>query len=179
MLPLVALWAFAEATLFFIVADVPIMAAGIRHGLRRAMLAACIAAVAAALGGLVTLEWAAYFPAASRAAIESLPGIGDALIDHAVADWHHGGAGAMFAGSFAGVPYKLYAYAAGLEGAGAAGFFLASVAARLPRFLLIALVSGLAGPHLRRHLPPGLLWPIFAGCWAAFYAAYFIAMAQH
>lgn len=177
VLALVALWAFAEATLFFIVADVPIMAIGIRHGPRRAIVAACIAALAAAAGGLAMLEWAARDPVASRAAIESLPGIGSALVDRAVAGWNEGGAWAMLTASFGGTPYKLYAYAAGIGGTGAAGFLLASIAARLPRFLLVALVAGLAGPHLRRRLPPGLLWPLFAGCWIAFYAAYFVAMA--
>ena len=179
VLALVAVWAFAEAILFFIVADVPIMAIGIRLGLRRAIAAAGIAALAAALGGLAMLEWVAQAPAASRAALESLPGITPALADRAIADWSRGGTMAMLAGAFSGVPYKLYAYAAGVEGAGAAGFFLASLGARLPRFLLAALVAGIAGPHLRRHLSPQVLWPLFIGCWAVFYAAYFLSLAHH
>lgn len=177
-LGIVALWAFAEATLFFIVADVPIMAVGIRYGVRRALLAALVAAVFAALGGLALMEWASAAPEASRAAIESLPGIDAALYDEAAASmaWPRYGWAVMMEGAFRGVPYKLYAHAAGVEGAGMASFFLASVLARLPRFLLVGLVAGLAGPYLRRRLRARTLWLLFALAWTAFYAWYFAAM---
>lgn len=179
MLVLVALWAFAEATLFFIVADVPIMAAGIRHGWRRALLAALVAAVAAALGGLVVMQWAALAPEASRAAIERLPGIDAALFDEAARSmaWPAFGWAAMMEGAFRGVPYKLYAHAAGVDGAHMAVFFLASVIARLPRFALVAAVGGTAGPWLRRRLGARRTWLLFALAWSGFYAWYFIAMA--
>lgn len=171
-LGIVALWAFAEATLFFIVADVPIMAVGIRYGARRGLLAALVAAVFAALGGVAMMEWASAAPDASRAAIESLPGIDSALLDGAGAEWREGGTWAMMRGSFGGTPYKLYAYAAGIDRAGIAGFFVASLIARLPRFLLIGWLSGLAGPYLRRRLPGRRVWLAFALAWALFYAWY-------
>ncbi len=82
----------------------------------------------------------------------------------------------MLRGSFGGVPYKLYAHAAGVEGAGMAGFFLASIVARMPRFALVALVSGMAGPRLRQWLGPRRIWLVFALAWTAFYAWYFAAM---
>ncbi|MBO9517574.1 MAG: hypothetical protein J7493_05865 [Porphyrobacter sp.] len=177
MLLAVALWAFAEATLFFIVADVPIMAIGIRFGVRRAVGAALIAALAAAFGGLVTMAWAAAAPEQSRAAIESLPGIGPEMFEQAASAWREGGAWAMLQGSFRGEPYKLYAHAAGVGGAGMVGFFLASLLARLPRFMLVALAGGLAGPTLRRWLPGRWLWIVFGLAWAAFYVWYFSTMA--
>ena len=178
LLPLVALWAFAEATLFFIVADVPIMAVGLRHGVRRALLAALVAAVFAACGGLAVMEWASADPAGSRAAIESLPGIDAALFDEAAAAlaWPAVGWAAMMHGAFSGVPYKLYAHAAGVGGADMAAFFLGSIMARLPRFVLVAIFGGLIGPPLRRHLRPRTMWLLFALAWAAFYAWYFAAM---
>jgi membrane protein YqaA with SNARE-associated domain len=176
MLVLVALWALAEATLFFIVADVPIMAVAIRYGMRRGLVAALVAAMAAALGGLAMMQWAAMAPGASRAMIESLPGIDPGLLDQAGADWRAGGTWAMLRGSFGGMPYKLYAYAAGVDRAGIAGFFIASLIARLPRFLLVAWVSGMAGPYLRRRLRGRVLWLVFGLAWAVFYAWYFAAM---
>lgn len=178
MLPLAiaALWGFAEATLFFIVADVPIMAVGFRYGTKRALLAALVAAVGAALGGLVVMHWAAIDPAGSRATIESLPGIGPALFDGAAVAWREGGVWEMLKGSFRGEPYKLYAHAAGVSGAGMAGFFLASFAARLPRFIMIAVVSGLAGPRLRTWIPKRLFWPAFVLCWTGFYAVYLLTV---
>jgi membrane protein YqaA with SNARE-associated domain len=179
MLPLVALWAFAEATLFFVVADVPIMAVGLRYGVRRALLAALVAAVFAACGGLAVMAWASVDPAGSRAAIERLPGIDAALFDGAAAAmaWPAVGWAAMMQGAFSGVPYKLYAHAAGVGGADMAAFFLASVIARLPRFALVAVFGGLIGPSLRRRLHPRTMWLLFALAWTAFYSWYFAAMA--
>jgi len=176
MLLLVACWAFAEALLLFIVADVPISAMGLRHGRKRALWAALVAATFAALGGLAMLLWAAGDPAGSRAVLESLPGISPALVNQASAAWHEGGTMAMLLGSFSGVPYKIYAHAAGIESAGMAGFFIASIIARLPRFLLVAAVFGTLGPALRRRFPMPLLWVLFGIGWSAFYTFYFLAM---
>lgn len=176
-LALVALWAFAEATLFFIVADVPIMAVGIRYGLRRSLVAALVAAVVAAVGGLMMMEWATVAPNASRAAIERLPGIDAALFDEAAMEWPTYGWAAMMEGAFRGVPYKLYAHAAGVNGTGMAPFFAASVIARLPRFVLLALLGSLIGPSLRRRLRPHVLWLLFVLAWTVFYAGYFALMA--
>lgn len=175
---LVALWAFAEALLLFIVADVPISAIALHHGIRRAVMAALVAAVFAAFGGVVMLHWAASDPAGSRIMLESLPGISPALLDSAAAEWREGGAFAMLAGSFQGVPYKLYAHAAGIGGAGVAMFFTASIIARLPRFLLIALAFGALRPQLKKRLPQRVIWVLFAAGWSLFYAAYFTSMSN-
>lgn len=175
-LGIVALWAFAEATLFFIVADVPIMAIGVRYGLHRALVAALVAAVFAALGGVAMMEWASAAPEASRAAIERLPGIDAALFDEAAMAWPTFGWAAMLEGAFRGIPYKLYAHAAGVDGASVTIFFLASIIARLPRFVLLVLLGSLVGPPLRRRLGPPLLWTLFALAWAVFYAWYFATM---
>ena len=102
--------------LLFIVADVPISAVGLRYGAKRALLAALIAALCAALGGLAMFHWAASDPAGSRAAILALPGITPALFDSASADWRAHGFLAMTMGAFEGVPYKIYAHAAGVRG---------------------------------------------------------------
>ena len=60
MLALIAVWALAEAVLFFIVADVPIMALGIRSGVKKALVGAGIAAVFAALGERFRFERVQY-----------------------------------------------------------------------------------------------------------------------
>lgn len=174
---LVALWAFAEATLFFIVADVPISAIALRHGARRALLAAIAAAPAAALGGIVLLAWAANDPALCLRVLEQVPGIAQETIDQAAADYRAGGTLAMLEGAFRGVPYKLYAYAAGTEGAGAAGFALASIAARLPRFVLVAVLFSLLGKWLREKISGRTLAALFLAGWTLFYVGYFTLVA--
>ncbi|WP_428028476.1 hypothetical protein [Altererythrobacter sp.] len=175
-LALVAIWALAEALLFFIVADVPIMAVGIRFGWRKGVAAACIAAVCAGLGGLIVTQWAAADPAGAQAAIEQVPAISRTLMEQAAIDYSAGGWRAMLAGSFAGTPYKLYALAAGITGDNPAGFFLASIVARLPRFLLVGIGGGFLGPRLREKWSARRVWLLFTCAWALFYAVYFAAM---
>jgi membrane protein YqaA with SNARE-associated domain len=174
---LVVLWALAEATLFFIVADVPISVIGLRHGWRRAWAAALLAAPAAAAGG-VALAWqASLHPHAVYRALLAIPGIGPHLLAQAGGVYAQDGVNAMLAGSFSGVPYKLYAYAAGMRQTGLAMFFLASIAARLPRFILVASISSVLGAVLRPRLRPFQISALFAAFWILFYAIYFAAMA--
>jgi hypothetical protein len=170
---LVALWAFAEATLFFIVADVPISAIALRYGVKRGLLAALIAAVAAVPGGLAMLAWAANDPASCLAALQKVPGIGQAAIEQAAAAYQAGGMEAMLKGAFSGVPYKLYAYGAGTEGAGIGNFALDSLAARLPRFALVAIAFALLRKALEHKMSGRTLTVTFVAGWGLFYTAYF------
>lgn len=176
---LIAIWALAEAMLFVIVADVPIMALGIRAGVKKALVGAGVAAVFAAIGGAAVWLWASTAPEDVIAIFVALPGIDSALVESVFTQWDAGGALAMTVGSFSGVPYKLYALAAGTGGGGwgaLALFMVASVVARLPRFVLVALVSGLAGPRLMERFGPRVIWPVFVGAWILFYAVYWSAM---
>ncbi|MCB2059071.1 MAG: hypothetical protein R3E09_18620 [Novosphingobium sp.] len=173
---LVAIWAFAEATVFFIVADVPISAIGLAGGLRASARAALIATLSAALGGLVVLGWTGHFPNFYRALLAQLPGISPALIDSTASDYATHGWTAMLTGAFGGTPYKLYAAAAAGQVTNAFAFFVASLAARLPRFLLVAALSSWLGKHLRTRISRTILAGLFLGFWLLFYIAYFAAM---
>lgn len=171
-LALVALWAFAEAVLWFIVADVPIMAVGAIWGRRRAMVAAMVGSAAAALGGVVVMLWAGADPAGCRAAMLSVVGVNEALLADAGSAWREGGAWAMTVGSFTGTPYKLYAFAAGTDGTGVVAFALLSFLARLPRFVMVALMSGTLAIRLRRRMGNRWFWALFVWTWAGFYSWY-------
>jgi len=176
VLLVVAIWGFAEATLFFIVADVPISAIGLRCGWRKARRAALAAALAAGIGGLVVLHFSAAVPQAARGVLLQVPGIDAELLDNAVAAFRDHGFPALAAGAFRGVPYKLYAHGAGIAGDPTGPFFFESIVARLPRFLLVAATSGWIGPRLRGAMPDGMVAALFIACWSAFYAFYFAAM---
>ncbi len=178
LLVLVALWAFAEATVFFIVADVPISAIGLAKGWKPALLAALVCAIAAALGGLLLTHWSASDPATTAALLDRVPGIDPAMIDHADAAWRADGWPAMLQASFTGEPYKLYAHAAGAAGAPVAVFAPQSIAARLPRFVLVAALSSTFGQFLRPRLSRAALITLFAAFWITFYAAYFALVAH-
>lgn len=176
-LALVAGWSFAEGCLFFLVADVPISWIALRHGWRRALLAAMLAAPMAALGGLAMATWTAGDPQSARAALVALPAIDAALIDDALHRWQSGGYVAMAQAAFAGVPYKLYAHAQGTDPhGGAASFVTGSIAARLPRFVLMALAVATIGRWLRPRTTLRQRALLFAAGWATFYAWYFAAM---
>ena len=176
-LALVALWAFAEAILFFIVADVPISYVALRYGWRPALWGALIAAVMAAVGGVCLVMLIQTSTISFKPLIAALPAIDTAMMRNAADDLADGGYWAMANGSFSGIPYKLYAYAAAPAPPGGLGsFFIASVLARLPRFLAVALVvAGIGKLMPQRFGMKGRLM-LLALCWTAFYGWYFTVM---
>lgn len=176
-LALVAGWSFAEGLLFFIVADVPIGWIALNHGWRRGLVAALVAAPAAALGGLVMVLWTGTDPAAAQAALVALPAIDAALVSRAAGQWADGHYLAMARGAFGGVPYKLYAHAWALAPSGGVPtFLLGSIAARLPRFVMVALGTSAIARALPQRVSPRGRRGLFVLCWVAFYAWYFARM---
>lgn len=181
MLLIIALWAFAEAIIFFVVADVAVMALGVKAGTRRALTGAGIAALFASLGGIALYSWAAIAPDDVHDLMVMLPGIDQALVDEVQIDWQVNGTLGMFVGSFSGVPYKLYAYAAGTvsdlqSSAMLAGFAVASFFARLPRFVVVAVIAGEIGPRMIERFGKTRVWAGFVLGWTAFYAFYWSMM---
>jgi hypothetical protein len=177
LLALVALWAFAEAILFFIVADVPISYIAVRHGMRPALKAAFMAAGAAALGGCVLLVIASSDPELVRSLLVGLPAIDAAMVADSNRAFSVEAYGAMANGSFAGKPYKLYAYAAAPHAPGGMiSFLAASFAARLPRFLLAACVPYLLSRLLGRWIDMRFRLIVLALFWVLFYGWYFAVM---
>lgn len=170
-------WGAAEATVFFVVPDVWLTRVATRDPGRAART--CGSAVAGALvGGAATWAWARRTPPArSRGLLRRLPAISGAMVDRVDAEVAARGAVATLSGPARGVPYKLYARAAGLHRSPLATFLAWSVPARTPRFLLVVgLAAGLTrlsertlgAPRTRR-----LAGPLHAAAWTAFYAWYF------
>ena len=121
--------------------------------------------------------WASREAASAQAALAALPAIDGTLIGEVAARWAAGGYGAMAQGAFTGTPYKLFAYAQGqMPHGGAALFLLGSIAARLPRFLLIALGVSAIARSASRWLDLRAQLALLALCWIAFYGWYFSVM---
>ncbi|WP_205479282.1 hypothetical protein [Sphingomonas arenae] len=173
---LVAGWSTAEAILWFIVADVPISWIAVRSGTRAGLLAALVAAGSATLGGAVTYAWAAHEPAALAHLMNALPAISPTLMAQVDDIWAADGFLGMLAGSFGGTPYKLFAAAAGEQGSALFLFLLATFFARLPRFLLVAVLTGAISGLLSRHIGVRARLAILLAVWTAFYAWYFSVM---
>lgn len=168
------LWGFSEATLFFIVPDVLLTLAVVRLGVARGLTLAFWTLAGALAGGALMHRWGAADPEAAQAMLDRIPAISDAMIARVRAD--ASGVAGMIHGSLTGVPYKVFAVAAGAEGVTPSQFLLASIAARLVRWLLlIGLTAGIVA--LMRGAGIGrwakALWVVL---WVGFYATYFALM---
>jgi hypothetical protein len=170
---IVAGWSAAEAAIFFIVADVPISWIAVRSGTRAALLAALVAALASVAGTLAVLFWASRDPAGAAATMAALPGIDPALVSEA-ASLYAQGFDAVLAGSFSGIPFKLF----GLEAAKQGGilFVLFSPLLRVPRFLAIAVFVGGVSHFLKRWMSVRQRLALLLVLWVAFYSWYFSVM---
>ena len=165
-------WGFAEATLFFIVPDVLITRIALRD-LRRALITALCALGGAMIGG--TSVWFAARQGAAPQLLDifaHLPGINRDVIALTGSAIHERGVTSLFAGGVTFQPYKLFAVHAGSQGVPFGLFFIASVAARLGRFVLTATAAWLIG----RALPPRTVSYCHAIFWTVLYLTYFIAM---
>ncbi|MEM9014262.1 MAG: hypothetical protein AAGB02_04050 [Pseudomonadota bacterium] len=166
------LWGFAEATFFFIVPDVLLTASLLSGHYRRALRLCLIASIAAAMGGLVMWFWGAYAVDSARAFLLRIPLIAPDLlarVGHEITSlwpWN------LAKGAVTGAPYKIYAVEAGANGVNPLNFAIASIPARLARFVLIVSAAALIKLLLIRlgkmNWAPWLL----IGFWVALYIVY-------
>lgn len=171
MMLLALVWGFAEATVFFIVPDVLLSLVALRRGLKPAATCALAATIGAALGGAVMYQWAAHDPQTVMRVLDDIPGISSAMVAATGREFASHGWPAMFAAPFVGVPYKLFASAAGESAASFPGLVALTIPARLPRFLLACVAAAVAGRLMRRS--PRLAVTALAAFWVVFYIGYF------
>lgn len=175
------LWGVAEASLFFVVPDVPVSLIALACGWQAGLRAALAAAGGAMVGGTALALFASHAPETALAVVDAVPAIPAAMIARMQAmmagtDSAAGLAGVLILASLSGIPYKIAA--AGAPGLGIPVWELALLTplVRLPRFVALAA----AGAVLHRLTPalPGWLQPVrvrlllAALGWSAFYGAY-------
>jgi len=171
------IWGVAEATLFFFVPDVLLSYIGLKRGVKPAVRASVIAAIGAAVGGVIMYLWSQSDPIAARDAVLAVPAISEGMVAHAREDMGaHSWLGAMFVGPLTSTPYKVYAIWAPYAGASLPVFALASIFARLPRFLIVSIGVSLIGRFLGRWLSERQLLWVLIGAWLLFYAVFFALM---
>ena len=167
-----AVWGFAEATLFFIVPDVWLSVVAFRHGPGRAVVACIPTTVGALAGGVLMFLWGTLDPQAARPVLDMIPAIGERTIDSAREALAQDGLIAMAVGAFSGVPFKIFASQAPAAGISLAPFLAVALAARMARFLIVAVFAGWIGRELaRRAGARRALW-LLAGFWVLFYGFY-------
>jgi membrane protein YqaA with SNARE-associated domain len=170
------LWGLAEATVFFIVADVWISFVALRRGWRSGLAAAIFACAGALIGGAFMYRWGASDPEAARHWLDLIPAISPALIGDVRRSLADHGLLSLVEGAFTGIPFKIYAVEAGATQQGLAAFLLMAIPARLIRFAAAAFIAAAAAHYLRRHIGQRALLGLFAAVWVVFYAWYFSVM---
>jgi hypothetical protein len=166
-------WGFAEGTLFFIVPDVLLSAIGLTRGAKAGVIASLCAAIGAGAGGALMYAWAGSDPAGAYAAVLAVPAISAGMGETARAAMAENWFLATLAGPLSSTPFKLFAVLAPESGAGFAAFALAGTAARLPRFVVIAVGAALLQAWLEPVLGRTRLRWALAGGWVLFYVAFF------
>lgn len=167
-------WGFAEATLFFIVPDVLLTAIAIRH--RRAALWCCACAAVGALGGgALMYAWGSSSPEDALRAVDAVPAVNAAVIAGAEEGLARHSVLGLLIGSFMGTPFKAYAVQAAEAGIPLATFLLATVPARLPRFVVVTLVASAAARVLVPRMGLRVTYLLWLVAWLAVYAWYFLA----
>ena len=173
-----ALWAAAEATVFFIVPDVVLTAAAIKLGFRRALMLSLLAAGVASVAGLAMWSWGGQDAQSARRAMLMVPAIGPDLLTRAHADVAHSWFFHLVIGAMTGVPYKLYAVEAGAGGINPWLFLPASFAARFARFFLTVLATAAGKELLSRMERARWAYAAWGTAWFLVYATYFTMRAE-
>jgi membrane protein YqaA with SNARE-associated domain len=172
-----ALWAFAEATLFFVVPDVFLSFRTLHAGWHQGGRACVLALSGAVAGGVVMLFWSRSDPQDVAALLEALPAISPAMlvdVDRSMA-----GAGwplAMVLGSVTGIPYKLYAAAAGTHGIAPLTFAAVTLLARSIRFFAVVTLVALLRKPLQARFGARRTWIGLTGFWVTFYGLFWALM---
>jgi membrane protein YqaA with SNARE-associated domain len=170
------LWGVAEATLFFFVPDVLLSYIAIKRGPRAALFASFYAAFGASIGGAIMYAWSARDPISAGNAVAAVPAISDLMMEMAAEDMRMNWFDATLMGPLSSTPYKVYAVIAPHVGVSLPAFALASVAARLPRFLIVAVSVAWIARLIEPRLGPRAPFLILTGAWLLFYAAFFALM---
>jgi membrane protein YqaA with SNARE-associated domain len=173
-----ALWAVAEATVFFIVPDVLLTAAAIKFGFRRALLLSLLAAGVASLSGLGMWFWGAHDAEAARRVMLMVPAIGPDLLQRAHSEVAQQWFLHLVTGAMSGVPYKLYAVEAGAVTINPWLFVPASFAARLTRFFVTVVAMTAGKEALSTMNRARWAYAAWAIAWFAVYATYFTIRAS-
>lgn len=170
------IWGFAEATFFFFVPDVWLSRIVLTNP-REAYINIAIATLGAITGGAVMYYLGAQYFAQIEAALPLVPAVSTDMVDKVGADiGAHSLLYAMSQGMFAGVPYKIYASWAGHLSAPLLVFIVATIIARMARFITVTALAHLIRKALKKRLSQSVILRIHIGAWVCFYVFYFYTM---
>ncbi len=175
-LALVAAQGFAEATVFFVVADVAVSWIALHQGIHAGLCAALAAAVGSLVGIALLYGWAEQDATTALALVDGVPSVTSALITEMRGDLAAKGLIAVLEAGATGMPIKIAAVLAPEFGIGAAAFLFLGFIQRLACFALVALLAGGIATSLRRDWSERTRLALWAGFWLLFYALYWTAV---
>lgn len=169
------LWGLAEGTLFFIIPDVYLGLVALFHW-RKAFLAAVAAVAGALIGGAIMYALALNNGAPMTQLLLLVPLISPEMVRTVAAQMQARGLRAMVSGPLQGIPYKIYAVQAGRHHLPFLPFLLMTIAARLERFLPVALAAAAWGAAFKRFVQrhAALVVGAYALMWLAVYVLYYL-----
>lgn len=106
----------------------------------------------------------------------AVPAIGEAMAEKAGEAMRMNWFEATLLGPLTSTPFKLYAIVAPHVGVSLPAFALATIAARLPRFLIVSVGVAWIGRLIAPRLGVRASFLILTGAWLVFYAAFFALM---
>ncbi len=170
-------WGVCEASFFFLVPDLLLMAIGIMS-FKRGLRAIGFAVFGALCGGMMLYSVAALSLIESEALsafLLDIPFISGSMLETIDNGMAVSPEMTLLTSGFIGIPYKIYAVFAGLHGMNVLSFLLLSGLMRTLRFtFLVLLVEFLLKRPLKRHCTLKQIYVIWALISGAIYLIYFI-----
>ncbi len=172
-------WGLLEATVFFVIPDV-ILAFAAMFSWRLGILFCCWSILGALIGGSSMYFLGQLYPHFALAVLGHVPGISEKMIASVHHDFSAYGLKAMFIAPWQGIPYKIYAVQAGIAGTDFFSFLIATIPARLERFILALLIAAAVGKicqkSIARHTKQWL-W-FYALLWTGIYVRYIFLLKE-
>jgi len=169
------LWAFSEASFFFIVPDIWLSYTSL-NSLKKGFKNVIFALIGALLGGTVMYILGRNDITAIIKFLAKIPLIDLGIINDVKESIQIDGVSAMFVGPLKGIPYKIYASYAGALSMNYFVFILISIFARGIRFCLSVLISNLFFRTFLNKITLNNKRIILAFIWLIIYTIYFLLM---
>ena len=142
------IWGLAEATVFFIVPDVWITLVAL-FSWRQSFKVLSATLMGALLGGSLMFWLGAHHPAQATVTVLHVPFVTQTMYDNTQHSFEQSGITALLTGTVKGIPYKIFAVQANRYSNWPI-FILASVIARLERFLPFWIIAATLGAFFRK-----------------------------
>ncbi len=173
-------WGFAEATCFFIVPDVWLTRLALQSRAKIIITNIIITVLGATLGGAVMYYLGLDYFTKTSDFLEKVPAISSKLVSEVGASLSQDGSFLpMLAGAFSGTPYKIYATWAGYYQLDFIVFIMATVFARLPRFIIVVMIAASIQKLISRKYTEKTIFRLHLIFWSLFYICYFYMMATN